>query len=239
MLMTATDNIEIFGRSIENRLISDLPVTPVERFEHLLNLRNLKGDSTGYIKVYTGGRLEKGSSLSIQIAPGVRYFNIHVIPKAEFHAPRYLFEGMLSTHGSQVSMDLFPDVDKEMDVDWLISDFGGVTEIYDEAVQDDRYKFMPSRYMHMRAFQSPFFLCARDVPEADLPGLEVYAAGYFDEWLKLLDAAPEMSEVDAAARRVRRSHLARTIIREDPDRHMVVSVYGEAMTQAIEEASML
>jgi hypothetical protein len=146
---------------------------------------------------------------------------------------------MVSTHGSQVSMDLFPDVDKEMDVDWLISDFAGVTEIYDEAMADDRYAFGPSRYMHMRAFQSPFFLCARNVPEADLPPLEEYAGRYFDAWLKLLASASQVSDVDAAARRVRRSHLAQTIIREDPDRHMVVSVYGESMTQAIEQASML
>ena len=237
--MTTNDVIETFGQTIEDRFISELPVTPVERFDHMLDLKNLKGDSTGYIKVFSGGRLEKGSSLAIQIAPGIRYFNIHIIPKAEYRAPRYIFEGMASTHGSQVSMDLFPDVDKEMDVDWLIKDFAGVTAIYDEAVADDRYAFGPSRYMHMRAFQSPFFLCARNVPEADMPPLEEYAGRYFDEWLKLLDSATEMSDVDAAARRVRRSHLAQTIIREDPDRHMVVSVYGESMTQAIEQASML
>ena len=239
MLMNNASNIETFGRKIEDRLISDLPVAPVARFEHMLDLKNLKGDSTGYIKVFSGGRLEKGSSLSIDIAPGTRYFNIHIIPKAGYRAPRYLFEGMVSTHGSQVSIDLFPDIDKEMDVDWLISEFGGVTAIYDEAMADDRYVFTPSRYMHMRAFQSPFFLCARDVPEDDLPPLEDYAARYFDEWLKLLDSASESSDVDAAARRVRRSHLAQTIIREDPDRHMVVSVYGESMTQSIEDASML
>ena len=237
--MTTNDVIETFGQTIEDRFISELPVTPVERFDHMLDLKNLKGDSTGYIKVYSGGRLEKGSSLAIQIAPGVRYFNIHIIPKAEYRAPRYIFEGMASTHGSQVSMDLFPDVDKEMDVDWLIKDFAGVTAIYDEAVADDRYAFGPSRYMHMRAFQSPFFLCARNVPEADMPPLEEYAGRYFDAWLKLLASASPVSEGDAAARRVRRSHLAQTIIREDPDRHMVVSVYGESMTQAIEQASML
>ena len=60
--------------------------------------------------------------------------------------------------------------------------------------------------------------------------------------LRAIDAirpGVKLSEVDAAARRVRRSHVAHTIIRHDPDRHMVVSVYGESMTQAIEEASML
>lgn len=239
MLMTTNDVIQTFGQTIEDRFVSELPLTPVERFDQLLDLKNLQGASTGYIKVYTGDRLEKGSSLSIEIAPGIRYFNIHIIPKAEYRAPRYIFEGMASTHGSQVSMDLFPDVDKEMDVDWLIDDFGGVTKIYDEALADERYKFRSSRYMHMRAFQSPFFLCAHNVAEADMPPLEDYANRYFDEWLKLLKAASQESDVDAAARRVRRAHLAKTIIREDPDRHMVVSVYGENVTQAIEEASML
>ena len=239
MLMKADSPVNTLGQTIEGRFIDELPVEPVSRFDHLLELRNLKGERTGYIKVFTGDRLEKGSSLSIDIAPGVRYFNIHIIPKAEYRAPRYLFEGMASTYGSQVSIDLFPDVDKEMDVYWLIEQFGDVTKIYDEALADERYGFRPSRYMHMRAFQSPFFLCAHNVEEKDLPPLEDYASRYFDEWLKLLEAAPELDDVDAAARRVRRSHLAKTIIREDPDRHMVVEVYGESMTQAIEEASML
>ncbi|MBT8444352.1 MAG: hypothetical protein KJO13_06380, partial [Gammaproteobacteria bacterium] len=194
--MTTNDVIQTFGHTIEGRLISELPVTPVERYEHMLDLQNLKGDSTGYIKVYSGGRLEKGSSLSIDIAPGIRYFNIHIIPNAQYRAPRYIFEGMVSTHGSQVSMDLFPDIDKEMDVDWLIRDFGGVTEIYDAALADDRYKFRSSRYMHMRAFQSPFFLCAHNVAEADMPPLEDYANRYFDEWLKLLASASKVSDVD-------------------------------------------
>ncbi len=239
MLMLAEPPIEAFGREIERRLLDELPVAPVEKYAPLLDLKNLNGESTGYIRVVAGGRIEKGSSLSIAIAPGMRYFNIHIIPRAEYKAPRYLFEGMLSAHGSQVSIDLFPDVDKEMQIDWLIDDFGAVTEIYDEAVADERYEFRPSRYMHMRAFQSPFFLCARGVVETDLPGLEDYAIRYFEEWRKLLDAAPELDPDDAAARRVRRDHMSQTVIAQDPDRHMVVSVYGEMMTQAIEEASML
>lgn len=239
MLTTVEPNLDTLGQAIERKLLNELPVAPVEKYAPLLDLKNLQGESTGYIRVVAGDRIEKGSSLSIRIAPGMRYFNIHIIPKAEFKAPRYIFEGMLSTHGSQISVDLFPDVDKELDVDWLIDDFGAVTEIYNEALADDRFRFRSSRYMHMRAFQSPFFLCADIAPDADLTPMEDYAMRYFDEWRRLLDAAKQLGPDDAAARRARRNHMSHTIIQQDPDRHMVVSVYGESVTQAIEDASML
>lgn len=119
-------------------MLEELPVAPLEKYARLLDLRNLRDESTGYIKVVGGDRIEKGSSLSIDIAPGVRYFNIHIIPHAEYLAPRFLYEGMLAESSSQVSLDLFPDVDKEMDVGWLLDAFGPVTAIYDEALADER-----------------------------------------------------------------------------------------------------
>lgn len=239
MRTSAEVNVETLGQEIERKLLNELQLAPVEKFDKLHDLRNLKGESTGYIKVVGGGRIEKGSSLSIEIAPGMRYFNIHIIPDAGYLAPRFLFEGMLSGYGSQVSLDLFPDVDAEMDIDYLIDEFGAVTEIYDEARHDDQLDLRPSRYMHMRAFASPFFVCAFNVQEPALPRLEGYANRYFEEWRKLLESAKPLKADDAAARRVRRSHVAHTLIRQDPDRDKVVDVYGESVTQAIEEASML
>ena len=238
MLTPSEDNVQTLGRRIEHRILHEMSLTPVERFTKLLELKNLKSESTGYIKVVTGDRIEKASSLSIDIAPGVRYFNIHIIPEACYQVPRFIFEGMLSPHGSQVSLDVFPDIDPELDIGWLIRDFGPFTKIYDEARAEEDITFRPSRYMHMRAFQSPFFLCT-DAPAEVLPRLEDYAERYFDEWQKLLAAGKKLSAAETTARRVRRSHVARTIIEQDPDRHMVVSVYGEAVTQSIEEASML
>ena len=238
MLTTTDDPVQTLGHRIEHRILNEMSLTPVERFSKLLDLKNLEGKSTGYIKVVTGSRIEKASSLSIDIAPGVRYFNIHIIPEAGYLVPRYIFEGMLSPHGSQVSMDVFPDVDAEMDIDYLLKDFKAFTQIYDEARAEKDIAFRPSRYMHMRAFQSPFFLCT-DAPTEVLPRVEDYAERYFDEWQKLLASGKRLSDEETTARRVRRSHIARTIIEQDPDRHMVVSVYGEAVTQSIEEASML
>jgi len=239
MLMTAEPNLETLGQEIERKLLHDLPVAPVEKFAQLLDLKNLQGESTGYIKVVSGDRIEKGSSLSIQIMPGMRYFNIHIIPEAEYLAPRFLFEGMLANFGSQASIDLFPDVDAEMDIDYLIEEFGAVNAIYDEARGDEKLEFRPSRYLHMRAFASPFFLCAFNVAEPDLPRIEDYALRYFEEWRKLLESAQQLAPEDGAARRIRRSHVAQTLIRQDPDRDKVVNVYGESVTQAIEAASML
>lgn len=237
--MNTESKLDTLGLAIESKLLNELPVAPVEKFAQLLDLKNLQGESTGYIKVVSGDRIEKGSSLSIQIAPGMRYFNIHIIPEADYLAPRFLFEGMLAGFGSQTSIDLFPDIDAEMDIDYLIEEFGAVNAIYDEARVDEKLEFKPSRYLHMRAFASPFFLCAFDVKEAELARVEGYALRYFEEWRKLLASAKKLAPEDGASRRIRRSHIAQTLIRQDPDRDMVVQVYGESVTQAIEAASML
>lgn len=239
MLATTESNLESLGKHIESRFTDELPVVPVEKFAGLLDLKNLQGDSTGYIKVCGGDRIEKGSSLSIDMMPGMRYFNIHIIPESSYRVPRFLFEGMLTKWGSQVSMDLFPDIDAQMDVDYLIEEFTDVNEIYNSARSDPDVKFEASRQLHMRAFSSPFFLCAFDVDEDKLPRLEEYADGYFSEWKRMLESAPKLEPDSADARRIRRAHIAKTIIRQDPDRDKVVAVYGEACTQAIEAASML
>ena len=190
-------NLKSFGSSAENRIISELPVAPVTRFDGLLDLKNLKGESTGYVKVFSGERIEKAASLSIDIAPGMRYFNIHIIPNAEYRIPRFLFEGMLSTHGSQVSMDLFPDIDPVLDVEYLINDFKSLTELYDKARNDKTLNLESSRQMHMRAFASPFFILAFGVQEDSLPRLGEFANGYFDVWLQMYTSGEKLS-ADAA-----------------------------------------
>jgi hypothetical protein len=237
--MSNAVTLETFGKRIEDRIVSELALEPMARFEHLLDLKNLTNKSTGYIKVYSADRIEKASSLSIDIAPGMRYFNIHVIPDAGHRVPRYLFEGMLTNRGSQVSMDLFPDVDAVMNIEYLKANFDGVNKIYDEARQNENLNFENSRQMHMRAFASPFFLCIFGAQEDALNDLEACAGRYLDEWLTLFNTAETVSPEEADKTRVRRAHMARTLIAEDPDRHMVVQIYGEETTSAIEEANML
>lgn len=231
-----TDNID---ETITARMVDDLQLKPLAEFEELLDLKNLQGESTGYIKVYAGDRIEKASTLSIAIAPGMRYFNIHIIPDAHFAVPRYLFEGMLAGHGSQVSTELFTDVDEPMSIEHLKSQYGKVNEIYNEARGDDSIHVEPSRQMHMRAFSSPFFLCAFGLAEDKLAPMENYASRYFAEFLAMHKAAVQLGDSAAAAKEARRQYVAKTLIAEDPDRHFVVDVYGEATTQAIEAASML
>ena len=237
--MTAAVALKAFGRRIEERIVSELTLEPMPRFKDLLDLKNLKGKSTGYIKVFSGDRIEKASSLSIDIAPGMRYFNIHIVPNPDYRIPRYLFEGMLTSRGSQVSMDLFPDIDEVMNIDYLKEKFDGVRKIYDEARKNERLPFENSRQMHMRAFASPFFLCIFDTAENTLAELEAIAARYLDEWVELYDTAVAVAPDEAEATRQRRLHMARTLIAEDPDRHRIVQIYGEETTSAIEEANML
>ena len=230
--------VATLGQALEARLAGELGTRQIAAFEPLLELRNLGGEATGYVRTFTGERLAKGASLSIDIAPGLRYFNIHLMPDPAWDAPRYLFEGMLSTQGSQVSMDLFPDFDVISEIDAYLDRFAAVAAVYERARQDPRFALQPSRLLHMRAFSSPVFLLVTGVTEADLPAIEAYGEAYFDAWLDMLRGAPRLPAAEAARRQARRRHVGEAVIRLDPDRHRVVEVYGEATTQAIEAASV-
>jgi hypothetical protein len=90
----------------------------------------------------------------------------------------------------------------------------------------------------MRAFCSPFFLNVFKATSEQLPRLDAIANHYFDEWLKIFQMAETVDNVAAADRQLRRTHMSDTVIELDPDRQMIVQVYGEAITCAIEQAVM-
>ncbi|HJP38400.1 MAG TPA: hypothetical protein QF499_04605 [Gammaproteobacteria bacterium] len=235
---TPTSPIATLGRALEQRMMAELQARPMEQHAQLLDLKNLAGESTGYVKAFTATRLEKGTSVSIDMMPGMRYFNFHLIPDPQYDIPRFLFEGMLTTQGSQVSMDLFPDFDVLANIDTYLEQYAPVAEIYEAARLDDRFVLQPSRMVHMRAFSSPVFLLVFATPENHLPALETYAERYFEVWLNRYENAELLSPQQGAARRQQREKIATTIKRLDPDRHMVVSVYGEETTCLIEAANM-
>jgi len=226
------------GQALEGRIMAELETQPITKYDSLLDLKNLAGESTGYVKAFTGDKLTKGTSVSINMMPGARYFNIHVIPEPQYDIPRFLFEGMLMTGGSQVSMDLFPDIDVVADIDCYLERYAPVGKVYEEARTDDRFLLEPSRLLHMRAFSSPVFLLVFSVAEERLPALEVYAERYFDAWLDMYRNAINLSDVEAGMRQQRREQIGNAIMRLDPDRHMVVKIYGEEVTRLIEAANM-
>ncbi len=230
--------VQTLGQALEGRILSELETKPLPQYADLLDLKNLAGDSTGYVKAFGGNKIEKGSSVSIEIMPGVRYFNIHIIPEAQYDIPRFIAEGILMPNGSQVSMDLFPDRDIVTQIDAYLEKYSRVAEIYEEARLDDRFTLEPSRLVHMRAFCSPVFLLVNRLPEKYLAVLESYAERYFDAWKTMYLKASRLSDDEAAARRQLRENIGKTIMRLDPDRHMVVQVYGEETTQMIEQANM-
>ena len=219
--------------------LNELDLEPVERWSELLDLKNLKGESTGYAKVFSGGGIDKAASLSIDMLPFGRYFNINIIPDPSIDVPRFTFEGMLTAQGSQVSLDLFPDVDPIMDFARFMEDYAGIDAIFQEAKAEPDIEFRPSRQAHIRALVSPYFLCAFDQPESALGQLQSYAMRYFDEWLQLFRRNRRLSDEETAPRRLRRERIARTIMETDPDLHMVSQIFGEETTHAIQEATML
>jgi len=238
--MTDSQNSPIYtlGQALEERMMAELDARPLTQFDSLLDLKNLTGESTGYVKAFAGDRIEKGTSVSINLMPGARYFNIHIIPEPQYDVPRFLFEGMLMPRTSQVSMDLFPDFDVVADIDAFLEKYVSVGEVYEAARTDDRFLLQPSRFLHMRAFSSPVFLLVFSASENDLPALDEYAERYFDAWLDMHRNSARLSDSKADARRRLRKQIGDTIVRLDPDRHMVVDIYGEETTRMIEEANM-
>jgi hypothetical protein len=231
--------LERFGEAIEERLVEALSATPMEKYADLLQLKNLQGEITGYVRTYHAPRMEKLACLSINILPGMRYFNIHAIPDHHYLVPRFNFEGMITTRGSQVSMDLYPDMDVISNFDYITKHYEGVARIYEKAKQHKHIRPGPSRLPHLRALCSPYFLLANSVQVEQLPDMQQWALGYLDEWLKIYAHEEELRPQGATARLERRLLIARTIIENDPDRDKVVDTFGEQTTQAIENAAML
>ncbi len=228
-----------FGLPVEQRLVDALAAEPMEKYSALLDLKNTQGESTGYVRTYSAPRMAKLACLSINILPGMRYFNIHAIPDHHYRVPRFNFEGMVTTKGSQVSMDLYPDMDVIMNFDYILEHYSPLTKIYDKAKQHKHIQPEASRLPHMRALCSPYFLLASKVPQEHINNMQTWALGYLEQWLKIYQSQAEPEPVGAAQRLQRRELIARTIIENDPDRDKVVSTYGEQTTQAIEEAAML
>lgn len=228
-----------FGLAIEERLVEALGATPMDKYKGLLDLKNIQGESTGFVRAYQAPRMEKLACLSIDILPGMRYFNIHAIPDHHYMVPRFNFEGMVTSKGSQVSMDLYPDMDVVMNFNFIRDNYAGLAKTYEKAKQHKHINVQASRLPHMRVLCSPYFLLANSVQAEHIYDMQGWARKYLDEWLKIYHAQKELEPSGAQQRLQRRLQIARTIIENDPDRDKVVSTYGEATTQAIEEAAML
>lgn len=227
------------GMQTEARIVSTLGAAEAKGFDDLRTLRNLKGESTGYTKVWYADRVKKISSMSIDIMPSkARYFNLQIIPDDNLRVPRYVFEGLVMGHSSQVSVDLYPDMDMVENLDWLTSAYAGVNAYYDELRKSDTCQLGMSRLPHMRAFCSPVFALASAVSIDAVPAFEEAAGRYFEFWLEMFQQASVCDPAEASARAERRKLISDATIALDPDRKMVVGVYGEELTQRIETAAM-
>jgi hypothetical protein len=227
------------GQALEARLLTAIDTTPIERYSDLLDLTNLAGESTGYCKVFTGEKLVKGSMFSVSIPPIGRYFNIHLIPDPKYRIPRFSYEGMLTIHGSQASIDLYPDIDVVMDLDNFEAQYRGIEEIYAEAQKSDVIRWQPAEQAFLRAIFSPFALLSFTIPQTALGAMERYADGYFAEWLKMYEEGEMNSAADAAYVTERRTHMQVVMRDRDPNVDGVIALYGEEKTRAIQDATLL
>ena len=230
---------EDVGKSIETRFIQAVNAVADPQFEDLVDLTNLKGESTGYCKVFKADKLVKGSMFSIEIPPVGRYFNIHLIPQSDYRIPRFIYEGMITPHGSQMTIDLFPDADIVMDFDSFESQYQGIDEIYQRALADDNFQWRPSRIHFMRAFFSPYVLLSFTVQAAQLGEMESYAKEYLEEWVKMYEQGNENNEEISRHISDRRARMQAAIKHRDPDLPAVIAIYGEEKTQAIQDATLL
>jgi len=237
MTAATEEQVAEYAEGLVDLIVSELDARPDERYDHMAEIRNLEGEVTGFAKVWIADGIRKISHLSINIMPGARYFNIMVSPDDRLDVPRFAHEGMVTVQGSQVSTDMYHDKDMAANIRELVETLAPVTAIFDEA-KASGITFVPSRQVHMRAFCSPHFLNVFGAGGNELPQLEDYARRYFAEWLALFRKAPELPEAAAKERERRRVHMSDTVIALDPDRNLVVQVYGEETVAAIEQAVM-
>jgi len=231
--------LDSIGQSIEARIQAEVEAVPIERYAELLDLTNLNGESTGYCKVFKGDKLAKGSMFSMSIPPVGRYFNIHLIPDARYRIPRFSYEGMLTSRGSQCSIDLYPDRDVVMDLVDFEDQYQGVAKIYAQAQKNELIQWQPAEQAFLRAIFSPFALLSFTIPGAGLGAMEGYADGYFSEWLKMYAAGQENSAAETAYVTKRRARMKEVMRARDPNVEGVIAVYGEEKTRAIQDATLL
>ena len=227
-----------FATATEARIVKELGLKQTDRHAEIAAVTDTSGAAKGYVRCYEGKHIYKFAVLSIDVAPGARYFNMHIMPEPAFDMPRFLFEGMCSIHGNQVSTDILFDQDMQINIRELAERCRPFEHIYKEVREGDELNVEPSRQAHMRALASPYFLCVFSMPADKLAPMEAVANRYLDEWLKLYASAGQLSEAEAADRLKRRNHMADMVIELDPDRNMVVQVLGEDTVQAIERAVM-
>jgi len=235
--MDATEIINGAGKAIEEKLVAAYKAELLDDYADLGELINLKGESTGYTKVWKGEAGEKISSMSIDIMPDkARYINIQVIPDPKFRLPHYVYEGLVMGHMSQMSVDLYPDTDMVANLDWMLENYQPAGTVFDELRKTMELSI--SKLTHMRIFSSPMFAMVKTPELEKVMEFEGYAARYADCLFDMQAKAELSAELETHARRERRKLISDSIIALDPDRKMVVGVYGEELTRRIEEATM-
>ena len=85
-----------FGSGIVERVIAENGAAQTDEYPNLADIKNLQGDSTGYVRTYSADKLIKATHLSVNVAPGARYFNIQLVPEAQYNVPRFSLEGMIT-----------------------------------------------------------------------------------------------------------------------------------------------
>ncbi len=100
MTQATAEQVAGYAQPLVERIIAELDAKPDDNFAHMGEIKNLAGDVTGFARVYTADRVRRLSHLSIDIMPGVRYFNVMACTADDIDAPRFMHEGMISVHGS-------------------------------------------------------------------------------------------------------------------------------------------
>ncbi len=227
-----------FGNYVKEKVTYALDLTPHPDFAHLATLKNLQGEVTGSVEVFSAPDVERVAFLSIDVACGMRYFNMHIIPDATKDLPRFNFEGLVTSKGSQLSLDLYSDKDMLAEYEAMMDQHQGLAGAYDAARKHDDIAWQQSKLPHMRAFCSPYFLLAYGVQGDQLTVFNKAASDYFDHWLALYKNRKPVTLGAEADVINRRKVIKKVMVDADPDRDMVVETYGEEITVAIEAGVM-
>jgi hypothetical protein len=226
----------VFGSRIGNRIVEELEISPVEDFADLREIKNVQDQTCGHANIYTGGNISKVVDLSIEVVPGMRYFFIQIVPDVHLDAPRFSFDGILTSQGNRLSLDLYTDTDIGLDLNGLYGRYLPLGKIYDRAREDRELLFESSRLPHIRATCSPFFLGVFSCANDQLPRMEEYANAYLDEWINLFKSKSPVSDEQALAKKHRRKNFSRIVRDQNSMGKMVVDILGVTTAETLQNA---
>ncbi|MCP4715513.1 MAG: hypothetical protein GY868_10375 [Deltaproteobacteria bacterium] len=222
-------------KQIFEKVSACISLKPVPEFEELATVKAIDGRKVGSVSVYQGDKIERYTFTDLSLAPGMNYFSITIRPTSMYNIPKLGINYMQTPDQIQFDVDLYPAVDLVPRQEYVDKYYDLLKETFLQAKSAPYFSWRVSDHSWMRVNASPYFFMSRtDIAHKDLVDLLVQA--YLDVWLKIHAEAQAVSEEEARLIASRRSWLDRWLREREPDRHVIVKIFGEELTNKMSDA---